>query len=251
MLDQIRGDLRIQPRVSVVIAVTAIALTSLMFFEPKLTSVYGVNNNDGVSFWTRTSVPFIHGYDTSAITGFALLGINIFLFYLLGTFIEKILGGLRFLILCSVTFLVYILLHRAMLMIGHGLTPLIMAFSSFSLILLLECRFVKTSSSYDDYFKTMWIVNIFVWLATPVLMSIIPIYFDSHTTGINAVITGNILIVAGWITGLIMGFIFRGHLRKNLVHYARKKYIKHSKIDNSAWIVALLIPIYLLLLFFI
>jgi hypothetical protein len=82
-------------------------------------------------------------------------------------------------------------------------------------------------------------------------MSIIPIYFDSHYTGIDAVITGNVLIAAGWVTGLIMGFVFRGHLRKNLIHYARKKYVKHSKLDNYSWTIAMLIPIYLTLLFFI
>jgi hypothetical protein len=248
MFDEIRGDFRNQPRVSAVLIITTIALTLLLFVEPRLENIYGVHNNYGVTFLTRMTIPFCHGFNVSS--AFTNLGINIVLMYLLGTFLEKIIGGCRFIIITLISYILYVTLHRVLLSIGNGFTPILMTYSGIMFIVLLEGRYVKTNTVFDDYYKTLWATQIACWLILPILFSIIPIYFDSNYNVYEKIFYGNISNVSCGILGIVLGFIFRGHIRKKLVQRTRKKYIKHEKIDNYAWILALGFPIFIVIKFF-
>jgi membrane associated rhomboid family serine protease len=233
MFDQIRSDLRIQPRVSAVLVITAIAMTILLMLAPQLRLNYGVHDSLGVSFTTRMTVPFCHGYSTA--TMFIHLAINIVLFYFIASFLEKVLGSFRFLIATLLAYVTYVVIHRLLLMIGHGITPFIMTYSGIMFVVLFEGRYVKTNTVFDDYYKTLWGVQIALWLVSPIVFSIIPIYFDAQSDLVGKIIQGNTAHLACGILGIILGFVFRGHIRKKLVQYTRKKYIKHDPIDDWSW----------------
>jgi membrane associated rhomboid family serine protease len=248
MFDEIRGDFRNQPRVSVVLLLTMIALTLLLFIEPRLENIYGVHDNYGVTFLTRMTIPFCHGFNVSS--AFTNLGINIALMYLLGSFLEKILGGTRFLIATVASYILYVALHRMMLLIGNGFTPILMTYSGIIFIVLFEGRYVKTNTVFDDYYKTLWATQIACWVLLPILFSIIPIYFDSNYDVYERILYGNVSNISCGVLGIILGLAFRGYIRKKLVQRTRKKYIKHEKLDNNAWILALGFPLFIALKFF-
>lgn len=233
MFDQIRSDLRIKPRVSAVLILTAIAMTIMLIMAPQLRLNYGVHDSLGVSFSTRMTAPFCHGYSTT--TAIIHLIADVVLFYLIASFLEKILGSFRFLIVTLASYIAYVVIHRALLMIGHGLTPIIMTYSGMMFVVLFEGRYVKTNTVFDDYYKTLWGVQIALWLIAPIIFSIIPIYFDAQSDLIGKIILGNTAHFVCGILGIIMGFIFRPYIRKKLVQYTRKKYIKHERIDDWSW----------------
>jgi len=247
MLDRIRGDLRLVPKVGAAYVLVTVAVSCVVFFIPSLSEIYGVPDSNGTNIWSRVTIPFIHGFDL--LSGIGLLLFNLVIFYFLGSFIEKIIGGFRFLILLAVSFISYLLIHRLLLMIGHGLTPIIMTLSGVCLILMQEAKRVRPNTVYDYYYKTLWGVQIFLWVVVPVVMSIIPFYFDSTFTSKESILYGNVLLFSGFATGLLLGQIFRTYIRRQLIDYVRKNRIKHSKWDEKAWIAILVIPIYFLILF--
>ncbi|MCB9196066.1 MAG: rhomboid family intramembrane serine protease [Flavobacteriales bacterium] len=225
--------MRIKPRVSAVLTITAVFLTSLLIFEPQLRLSYGVHDSLGVPFSTRMTVPFCHGYST--LTSILHLVVNVILMYFIASFLEKILGSFRFLIVTLSSYILYVAIHRLLLMIGHGLTPIIMTYSGMIFIVLFEGRYVKTNTVFDSYYKTLWGLQLVLWVLTPVIFSIIPIYFDAQSGTFEKVLLGNIANISCGILGIILGFIFREHIRKKLVQYTRKKYIKHDRIDDLSW----------------
>ena len=249
MFDEIRGDFRNQPKVSVVLILTTIALTSILLIEPRLETTFGVHDNYGVSFLTRMTVPFCHGYNPSS--ALVNLGINFILMYFIGTFLEKIIGGFRFLLITLASYTLYVLIHRFMLLIGNGFTPIIMTYSGVMFIVIFEGRYVKTNTVFDDYYRTLWAIQGATWLLLPILFSIIPIYFDSNFNVWEKILYGNISNISCGILGIILGYVFRQHIRTKLVQRTRKKYLKHTNLDEKSWIFAFGFALFLILKFFI
>jgi hypothetical protein len=195
------------------------------------------------------TVPFCHGYNPSSAA--VSLIINVILMYFLGTFLEKIIGGFRFLLISLASYILYVLIHRLMLLIGNGFTPLIMTYSGVMFIVIFEGRYVKTNTVFDDYYRTLWAIQGAVWLLLPVLFSIIPIYFDANYNLGERILFGNISNVACGILGIGLGLAFRSHIREKLVQRTRKKYIKHTSLDDKSWIISLGFVLFLVLKFFI
>ncbi|CAG5079375.1 rhomboid family intramembrane serine protease [Parvicella tangerina] len=248
MFDQIRSDLRIKPRVSAVLVITALLMTVMLIIAPQLRLNYGVHDSLGVSFTTRMTVPFCHGYSTT--TTIIHLLANVVLFYFVASFLEKVIGSFRFLVATLISYVAYILIHRLLLMIGHGLTPLIMTYSGMMFIVLFEGRYVKTNTVFDDYYKTLWGIQIALWLVAPVVFSIIPIYFDAQSDLVGKIVLGNTAHFVCGILGILLGFVFRNHIRKKLVQYTRKKYIKHDWMDDKAWYFSFGFMLFLILKIF-
>ncbi len=247
MYDDIRGDLRIKPMVTWIILLTCILASSTILLDIRFEHIFGVHHTQGVNILTRGTVPFIHGY--SLTTSLMHLSTVAILMYFMGTFLEKIIGSFNFLILTLISMMVYVLMHRIFLMIGHGFTPILFTYSGVLLIVQLEARFVKTNAVFDDYYRLMWTVQGLSWVIMIFIFSIAPMYFDSKAQLMERIFYGNILHLIGFIVGLLMALIFRKTIRDRLVHYTRKKYMLQSSLDKLAWIGVLLMPIYLLLKF--
>jgi len=249
MFDDIRGDTRNSTLVSYVVAACAIIITTACLMVPELKALYGVTNELWAHGIVRLTIPFQHGFDD--LSAVLHLIINLIFMWFFGTYLEKVIGSFRFLFITMVSWGVFVLVHRSFSLIGHGLTPIIMTYSGVMMFVLIEGKFVKTRSVFEDYYRTLRLLMIVLWVGFPVLMAFVPIYYDSSLTGADAVFYGNIAHISGLILGLILGFVFRGHIRSKMVQRTRKRYIKHGKLDDLAFYAALVIPLYLIFVFLI
>jgi membrane associated rhomboid family serine protease len=247
MYDDIRGDLRIKPLVSWITLGACLLATLAVLLDERFEHIFGVYHSQGVNFFTRATAPLVHGYST--ITSLLHILSTIVLMYFLGTFLEKVIGSFRFLLLTLISMGVYVLIHRGMLFIGHGFTPVLMTYSGVLLITQLEARFVKTNTVFDDYYRLMWTVLGLTWVIIPIIFSVAPVYFDSKAKMGQMLLYGNLLNVVCFLTGLLLALLFRKDIRDRLVHYTRKKYALRTKADEWAWVGALIMPFYLVIIF--
>ncbi|MDC0338163.1 rhomboid family intramembrane serine protease [Flavobacteriales bacterium] len=248
MFDDIRGDIRLKTYVSYILVACMFIITLSTILIPELNSLYGVGDGPAVNIFVRLTIPFQHGFDDfSAIIH---LVFNLILMWVLGTYLEKVLGSYRFLITTLVSFFMYVLFHRILLLIGHGFTPILMSYSGVMFVVMAEGRYVKTRSLFEDYFKTLRGVQLGVWLLLPVLMIFVPLYYNSLSSLWQNIFYGNITHVICGATGVALGLVFRQHIRQKLTQQTRKHYIKHSKSDRLAVYFAFGFPLYLALIFF-
>jgi membrane associated rhomboid family serine protease len=248
MFDDIRGDIRLKTYVSYILAACMVIITTITILIPELKSLYGVGDGPAVNIFVRLTIPFQHGFDDfSAIIH---LGFNLILMWVLGTYLEKVLGSSYFLITTLVSFFMYVLFHRLLLLIGHGFTPILMTYSGVMFVVMAEGRYVKTRSMFEDYFITLRGVQLGIWLLLPVLMVFVPLYYNSLSSLLQNIFYGNITHVVCGVTGVALGFVFRQHIRQKLTQQTRKHYIKHSKWDRLAVYIAFGFPLYLALIFF-
>ncbi len=249
MFDDIRGDTRIKPVISFILASCMVIITVLCILIPQLKSLYGVSDGPAINYMIRLTVPFQHGFDD--LSAGIHLGINLVFMWIFGTFLEKVIGSFRYLVITLIAYLLYIIFHRVLLLLGNGFTPIILAYSGVILVVLSEGKYVKTRSVFEDYYKTLRGVLMAVWIILPFVMAFVPMYFDSGDNLLMQAFYGNIVHVVAGISGVVMGFIYRGHIRSKLIQHTRKRYIKHDRIDQLAVYAALGFPLYLILIFFI
>ena len=198
MFDDIRGDIRLKTYVSYILAACMVIITLITILIPELNSLYGVGDGPAVNIFVRLTIPFQHGFDDfSAIIH---LVFNLILMWVLGTYLEKVLGSYRFLITTLGSFFMYVLFHRLLLLIGHGFTPILMSYSGVMFVVMVEGRYVKTRSLFEDYFKTLRGVQLGVWILLPVLMVFVPLYYNSLSSLWQNIFYGNITHV---ICGLL------------------------------------------------
>jgi len=249
MLDDIRGNIKLKCYVSYVFMVCMIIITLMSIIHPNLKELYGNNGNIAINYLIRVTIPFQHGFtDTSAIIH---LIINLIIFWFFGTFIEKIIGSFRFLILTCLSYFVYLIIHRLLLSLGQGFTPIIMTYAGFIFMILIQSKYLKTKSAFEDYYRLLLGLEIIIWLIVPVIMMFIPLYYDSDSNLLDAIFLGNIFHIIGGVIGLIMGSYYKKHIKEMLLHQMKKKYIKHTVLDKYTFLIAMLVPLYLTLIFFI
>ena len=136
MFDDIRGDIRLKTYVSYILVACMFIITLGTILIPELNSLYGVGDGPAVNIFVRLTIPFQHGFDDfSAIIH---LVFNLILMWVLGTYLEKVLGSYRFLITTFVSFFMYVLFHRILLLIGHGFTPILMSYSGVMFVVMAE-----------------------------------------------------------------------------------------------------------------
>ena len=247
MFDDIRGDMRNKTWVSVIIVLCASIITVLCYSIPELSALYGANHGPKINIFVRGTIPFQQGY--SEMSSLVHLFVNIFLFWLFGSYLEKIVGSFRFLIITIVLYVFYVLTHRLFFMIGDGLTPLIMGYAGACIVVLMEGRYVKTRSVYDSYYKFLIAGEIVLWCVVPILMSFIPLYYDSQSPMMERLFLGNVLHFVCGISGVGLGILFRSHIRSKFLQRMHKRYIRHDRIDHLAVFAAFGFPIYLILVF--
>ena len=249
MLDDIRGNVKLKSYVSYVFIICMVLVTFLLIAYPNLKELYGNNGKIGLNYLIRITVPFQHGFsDLSAVIH---LIINLIFFWFFGTFIEKIIGSFRFLILTTISFFIYVLAHRLLMSYGQGFTPIIMTYAGFIFMILNQSKYLKTKSSFEDYYRLLIGLEFIIWLIIPIIMIFIPIYYDSDSDLLDAIFLGNIFHIIGGLIGLVMGYYFKSYIKEKLLQQMRKKYIVHTTIDKYAFLIALAFPLYLLLIFFI
>lgn len=247
MFNDIRGDLRVRTYVSYILAICMIGITSITILIPELKTLYSADDGS-INILIRFTIPFQHGFDS--ISAVIHLVINLLLLWFIGTFLEKIIGSFRFLMITLASYFFYILAHRLLILIGHGFTPIILSYSGVLFMVMAEGRFVKTRSSSEEYFRTLVGIQVMVWVLFPFVVSFIPLYFDSQMSVLQNVFYGNITHLIGGVVGILAGFVIRGHIREKLIQHTRKRYLRHGKLDKLAVSFALIFPLYLIFVFF-
>lgn len=248
MFDDIKSTWKPFPYVSVIFTLTFTLVTLATVFNSNLRISMGCYSGD-CSFVQRLTVAYQHGFDE--ISGLVHLLADIILMVLIGTFTEKVLGNLRFLILTFSTMIVYTLIHAVFKMIGHGASPIIYAFVPIVFYCLTEGRLIKTRSAYDDHFRELRNVLIVVVFLLPILFSFVPINFDSNFSLLECVIYGNLFNIIGLGCGIVGLYFFKDHIRSRLKVVSRKK-----KFEVESWEVEtryaalILFPLFAMVAFF-
>ena len=118
-------------------------------------------------------------------------------------------------------------------------------------MILSQSKYLKTKSAFEDYYRLLLGVEIIIWLIVPIVMIFIPLYYNSDSSLIDRIFLGNIFHIIGGVIGLLMGYLYKSHIKKMLLHQMKKKYINHSTLDKYAFLIAMIVPLYLIAIFFI
>lgn len=248
MLDAIRGDLKIKTYVSYVLAFCISVITILCIIIPQLNALYGLDGNIAVNHLIRLTIPFQHGFnDVSAIIH---LIVNLILIWFLGTYLEKIIGSFRFLMISVLSCFLFVILQRLILSLGQGFSPIIMTYAGVLFVVITQSKYIKTRSVFEDYYRTIVSIEIILWFVLPIIMTFIPLYYDSNSNLLSSFFLGNIYHIIGGLFGLLCGLFIKKHINKKLAQYTRKKYITHSKLDELALYISFVFPLYLIFVFF-
>lgn len=229
---------------SIALCAAAVTLGTLIF--PNFANVFGSNKID-INLTQYLSLIFQHGYDfKSGVMHF--IGCVIILLLMGGT-LEKTIGPNRFFVFNMVIILTYGVAHKLIGMIGHGLTPLLFAYVPFIAYSLNEGRLIKTRSMYDEYYKTLWALILIVLIVIPILLSAIPIYFDSDATFTEQIFLGNVLHIILLIIGLLFTLYWKETARHRLLYFAKKKKFPPHRFEKFTPYLAIIYPLILLLVF--
>lgn len=245
MFNEIKNINKPFPYQSFSIALCAVGVTVGTLIFPNFNHVYGSFKSD-INLLQYLSLPFQHGYDTSSAIVHLIPLVILFLF--VGGTSEKLMGPNKFFLFNSLIILVYGIAHKVLGMIGHGLTPVLFAYVPIIGYSLNEGRLIKTRSMYDEYYKTLWAILLIIVILIPILLSFVPIYFDSNSTLSQQIIQGNLLHLVLLLTGLGYLRFTRETIRHRLLHFARKKKFLPHSYEKLTPYLALSYPLLLLLI---
>lgn len=243
MFNQIKEINNPFPYQTISIAVCSIGVTLSTLFFPNFVNVFGSYKAD-IDWPQYLSLPFQHGYDNTSALVHLLVSVIILLF--IGGTSEKLLGPNRFFVFNLIMFFTYALFHKLLGKIGHGLTPILFSYVPVIAYSLTEGRLIKTRSMYDEYYKTLWALILFVLIAIPALLSVIPIYFDSNASILQQIISGNILHLILLIVGFSLLSYWRETVRHRLLAFARKKKFPEHRYAKYTSFLALFYPLLIL-----
>lgn len=245
MINELTSDISYRPRATYLLALCCIMITSGTLMFTNLESYYGIKDAQGIPLLTRATVPFQHGFYT--IPRIVHLSIIIILFLLIARPVEKVLGTYRFVLFTMICWLIYFVTHRLFEMQGHGFHPIIWSYSILLWYILMEAKFLKTRSSFQENYRLLKTVIIIMWSVAPIMMMFIPLHFTNNpdiSMG-ECLWLGNIFHLMGLVVGLGGIFFFKSHIRQKLLSFARKEKFDVEKRDTAAFLFCLIIPLFL------
>lgn len=242
MFSEIYTSKQPAPLQSYALMACSLGVTVATLVFPNLQHVFG-SFDEGTDFMQRLTVAFQHGFEWRSSV--VHLIIDLVLMAFIAVFTEKVLGAWMFFLLSISTLAWYSLVHTVFGMMGHGGSGLIWAFAPVVFYVLNEGRLLKTRSQFDELFRTFRLILAIMYLVIPVLMSIIPIYFDSETPLLRSIIYGNLFHITATLWGIGFTMLFREQIRVRLKQFAKKKKFEPLESDRYAaflpWFYPLLI----------
>lgn len=230
---------------SIMLCASVVTIATIVF--PNLQHVFG-SYNENTDFMQRLTIAFQHGFEAKSAVVHLL--VDIVLLALVGTYVEKIMGSYLFFLLNLVAIAQYIFIHALLGMTGHGGSGLIWAYAPMLFYSLNEGRLLKTRSQFDEMYFTFRTVLVIMYTIIPLLMSIIPIYFDSESPMLQAVFFGNIFHLSATLTGIGFVVIYREKVRTRMKQFAKKKKFEEDKYDKMSFYFALFYPVLIIIGFF-
>tara|TARA_B100001939_G_C16939419_1_gene617656 strand:+ start:543 stop:1301 length:759 start_codon:yes stop_codon:yes gene_type:complete len=250
MINELTADNNLRPRATYILAFCCVMITGGTLMFPLLESTYGAGNFGGIPILSRLTVPFQHGFGFTPKV--VHLSIMLVLFGLISRPVEKVLGTTRFVLFTGVCWLFYVVVHRVFEMQGHGFHPIIWSYSIILWYILGEAKYIKTRSSFQENYRLLRLVISLMWVVAPVMMMFIPLHFSNtaETSLAESLWLGNIFHILALLLGVAGILFFKPIIRKRLLLLARKKKLENSKYDKKVSFACILIPIFLLTVFF-
>jgi hypothetical protein len=230
---------------SLILCSVAVTVATLVF--PNLQHVFG-SFDEGTDWVQRLTIAFQHGFEWRSSV--VHLIVDVVLLAFIGIFAEKVLGSGLFFVLTVSTLLWYLIVHSVFGMMGHGGSGLTWAYAPVVFYVLNEGRLLKTRSQFDEFFRTLRMILLLMYLVVPVLMSIIPIYFDSETPIMRSVFYGNLFHITSTLWGVGFVMLFREDIRIRLKQFAKKKKFEPLSSDSYSAIFPWFYPLLLAAGFF-
>lgn len=227
---------------SLMLCSAAVTVASLVF--PNLRHVFG-SFDEGTGIMQRLTVAFQHGFEMRSAVVHLL--VDLVLYAMMGIFLEKVMGAWMFFLLNFSAILFYIIVHLVFDMTGHGGSGLIWAYAPLVFYTLNEGRLLKTRSQFDEFYRTLRTVLVVMYTLIPLLMSIIPIYFDSESPLLQSVINGNLFHVTATLWGIGFLMIYRENVRTRLKQFAKKKKFEWHQGDQYETIYPWIYPLFILI----
>lgn len=175
MFDEIKKDPTRKPILTYFIAILSLIISGFTIISPELSySIFG-SPDGSVSVFKIFTLPFQHGFDR--LSALAHLVFMLFFWISIGSFIEKVLGPERFVLLVTSTIAIYGITTFFLGLPGHGLSPLIFALIPVMVVAMLEAVEIKLAHAYSKVFKMYRNMMALFVLVCFVMLSILPIYF--------------------------------------------------------------------------
>lgn len=246
MFSEIYGYRQSAPWQTYSLMFCAVMVTVATIVFPNLQHVFGsFDENTGTI--ERVTIPFQHGFDT--ISALIYLVVDLVIFAIIGIYLEKLIGGWNFFILNLLAMAVYVLMHITFNMTGHGGVGLYYAYTPVVFYTLNEGRLLKTRSVFDEFYSTLRIVLLLMFTVIPVLLSIIPIYFNTELPIYKSVFLGNLLPFFAVLSGMVFLYLFRENIRLRMKQFAKKKKFEIQQTDKYNIYLALIYPLIIFLAF--
>lgn len=250
MINELTADNKLRPRATYIFACCCLMITGGTLMFPLLESMYGASEFGGIPLITRLTVPFQHGFGfTPKIVHISII---LVLFGLIGRPVEKVIGTTRFVLFTGICWVFYVVTHRLFDMQGHGFHPIIWSYSIILWYILGEAKYIKTRSSFQENYRLLRLIISLMWVVAPVMMMFIPLHFTNtaETSLLESLWLGNIFHIMAFVLGIAGIFAFKSTIRKRMLIFARKKKLEYEQYDKLITLSCLLVPIFLLTVFF-
>jgi hypothetical protein len=214
---------------------------------PKLQGIFDVLNNE-IHFFRRFGFIFYQGFSQIAYTEWLHFFINVYFLFVLGSYLEKVLGSWRYLLLIGCTIIVYGSITYYFELFSPGTTGVLWAFVPVVFYSLLEARRIKTRSMFEDYYKFLRLNAALIAIILPIFMIFLQFYLRGEISYSQAIYHGLVPFLSCLAVGVVFTYFNRAHLKNRLKSFNYRKKLKYTNNDKLAPYVALLIPAYIFII---
>jgi len=218
------------------------------FFFPGLYQIFG--GYKPINYlWQKVTIAFEHGF-----YGFPLLvhllGNGILLWFC-GNFCEKLLGSARFFLLTIAAIAGFGLAHSLPFIDGHGSSGVIWAYPPVMFVTLRQYRRLAPQKTQSDpgvqHIRGLLII---MWVVITLFMTVLPYFAGWQGDPLTSLILANTFHISATGVGFLFAFLWRGHIVSRLQEMNADNFSQYprTKLDKSAILVGVLIPLTLTIL---
>lgn len=227
--------------------ICSIAVTVACFMFPNLVQVYG--GEEGKPFYKDLSYVFYHGFDRPS--SLVHLMLNLILMLIMFSFVEKLMGSFWFLIYLTASIVVYGYLIQKLELLGLASTGAIWSCLPIAYFGMYEGRRLKTRSVYEDYYRLLRLIFLLMILLIPAINIFLQFFLRGDIPLKKAAFHGVTPFAIALGFGVLSMLFFKKHIKQRLKYFHKKKKLEYPILDKSARYLALIYPVYIILVFLI
>lgn len=190
------------------------------------------------------TVGFQHGFD--AVSALLHLSFNLFVWWHIGRFTEKLLGSVITTIIMLTAMLTYAWVHHQFQMVGHGSSGIIWAYSPIILFALIESRRINNETKTDPYYRTLRQTLFVIWVLVTLFMAGVPMSISSNDMPIEqALFYGNLFHISATLTGFALAVLLKKRIAQNLKRIQTENALFTKQQQTKGLFIAGAIPVFL------